>query len=81
MSTTSTQLYWNLHTKLSYEVGKHYVEGIIKEYSNKLTIDLNKKYSVRVLYKMRKFYEINQKNADTVCTIILVTLLWIIKVR
>ena len=71
--------YYNVGKLLS-EAGKHYVDGIIKEYSNKLTIDL-KKYSVRVIYKMRKFYEINQKNADIVCTIILVTLLWIIKVR
>ena len=29
--------------KMLSEAGKHYGEGIIKEYSNRLTIDLNKK--------------------------------------
>ena len=47
--------YYNVGKLLS-EAGKHYGEGIIKEYSKRLTKDMNKKYSVRVLYKMKKFY-------------------------
>lgn len=39
-----------------FEAGKHYGEGIIKEYSQKLKYDLNKNYSVRLLYKMLKYY-------------------------
>ena len=53
--------YYNVGKILS-EAGKHYGKGIIKEYSIKLTEDLNVKYSVRVLYKMVKYYNyINQK--------------------
>ena len=47
--------YYNVGKLLS-EAGKHYGEGIIKEYSKKLTSELGKKYSVRLLYKVRKFY-------------------------
>ena len=47
--------YYNVG-KLLYEAGKHYGEGIIKNYSKKLTSDLNKKYNVRYLYDMRKLY-------------------------
>ena len=48
--------YYNIG-KLLKEAGKHYGEGIIKEYSKKLTADLNKKYSYRSLNYMIKFYE------------------------
>ena len=47
--------YYNVGKLLS-EAGKHYGEGIIKEYSKRLTNELNTKYSIRVLYKMLKFY-------------------------
>ena len=47
--------YYNVG-KLLREAGKHYGEGIIKEYSEKLSEDLKKKYSTRLLYKMLKFY-------------------------
>ena len=47
--------YYNVGKLLS-EAGKHYGEGIIREYSRKLTIELGTKYSIRVLYKMLKFY-------------------------
>ena len=47
--------YYNVGKILS-EAGKHYGEGIIKEYSQKLKYDLNKNYSVRLLYKMMKYY-------------------------
>lgn len=44
--------YYNVGKLLS-EAGKHYGEGIIKEYSNKLSKDLNKKYSVTTLSYMK----------------------------
>ena len=47
--------YYNVGKLLS-EAGKHYGEGIIKEYSRRLTNELNTKYSTRVLYKMLKYY-------------------------
>ena len=47
--------YYNVGKLLS-DAGKHYGEGIIKEYSKRLTDELNAKYSIRVLYKMLKFY-------------------------
>ena len=42
--------------KLLSEAKKQYGEGIIKEYSIKLTNDLGRKYSVRYLFDMRKLY-------------------------
>lgn len=42
--------------KILSEAGKHYGEGIIKEYSKKLKDDLDKNYSVRLLYRMLKYY-------------------------
>ena len=39
--------------KMLSEAGKHYGEGIINEYSLKLTIDLNKKYNVTTLKRIR----------------------------
>ena len=47
------------------EAGKHYGEGIIKEYSKKLTADLNKKYSYRSLNYMIKFYEFQKMQSVT----------------
>ena len=47
--------YYNVG-KILNEAGKHYGEGIIKEYSQKLKNDLNKNYSVRSLYRMLKYY-------------------------
>ena len=54
--------YYNVG-KLLYEAGKHYGEGIIKEYSTRLTIDLKVKYDVSSLNKMRKFYKLIEKMA------------------
>lgn len=48
--------YYNVG-KLLTEAGKHYGEGIIKQYSIKLTKELNKGYSVTSLKYMRLFYE------------------------
>ena len=42
--------------KLLSEAGKHYGEGIIKEYSIKLSKELSKKYNVRYLYDIRRMY-------------------------
>ncbi|MDE6292555.1 MAG: hypothetical protein K2L98_02615, partial [Bacilli bacterium] len=39
--------YYNVGKLLS-EAGKHYGEGIIKEYSDRLTIEVGTKYSVRI---------------------------------
>ena len=49
--------------KILSEAGKHYGEGIIKEYSKRLTSDLNKKYDVSSLNKMKKFYNLIEKVA------------------
>ena len=52
--------YYNVGKMLS-EAGKHYGEGIIKEYSKELKFDLNKNYSVRLLYRMLKYYNFVSK--------------------
>lgn len=49
------ETYYNVD-KLLHDAGKHYGDGIIKEYSKRLTLELNKNYSVRNLYNMRLFY-------------------------
>ena len=48
--------YYNIG-KLLKEAGKHYGEGIIKEYSKRLKDDIGKKYSVTTLKYMRMLYE------------------------
>ena len=52
--------YYNVGKILS-EAGKHYGEGIVKEYSQKLKIELRKSYSVRLLYRMLKYYDFISK--------------------
>ena len=52
--------YYNVGKILS-EAGKHYGEGIIKEYSRRLTIEIGKGYSKRNLWLMLKFYELKEK--------------------
>jgi predicted nuclease of restriction endonuclease-like (RecB) superfamily len=44
--------------KLLSEAGKEYGKNIIKQYSEKLMIEVGKKYNLSNLYRMRKFYEI-----------------------
>lgn len=44
--------------KLLNEAGKEYGKNIIKQYSEKLMIEVGKKYNERTLYRMRKFYEV-----------------------
>ena len=52
--------------KILSEAGKHYGEGIIKEYSRKLTSELGKGYSTTSLKYMRQFflYQKGQQLAD-----------------
>jgi hypothetical protein len=45
------------------EAGKQYGEGIIKEYSNKLTNELKKGYNTSSLKRMRQFFFIIEKGA------------------
>ena len=52
--------YYNVGKILS-EAGKHYGEGIIKEFSIKLTNELGKGYSKRNLWLMIKFYDLIEK--------------------
>lgn len=52
--------YYNVGKMLS-EAGKKYGEGIIKEYSQKLTNDLGKGYSPTRLKYIRRFYEVAKK--------------------
>lgn len=47
--------------KMLYEAGKHYGEGIIKDYSKRLTVEFGKGYSKRSLWLMLRFYETNEK--------------------
>ena len=52
--------YYNVLKMLS-EAGKHYGEGIIKEYSKKLTSELGKGYTISNLKRFRQFYLIIEK--------------------
>ena len=54
--------YYNVGKMLA-QAGKHYGEGIIKEYSKRLTNELNKKYDLSSLNKMKKFYYLIEKMA------------------
>ena len=56
INRSDLQTYYNVGKLLS-KAGKHYGQGIIKEYSKRLTNDLNKSYNVRTLYNMRLYYE------------------------
>jgi predicted nuclease of restriction endonuclease-like (RecB) superfamily len=54
--------YYNVG-KLLYEAGKNYGEGIIKNYSIKLTNELGKGYNITSLKRMRQFYLFIEKGA------------------
>ncbi len=54
--------YYNVGKMLS-EAGKHYGEGIIKEYSSRLTNELGKGYTVSNLKRFRQFYNLIKKGA------------------
>ena len=49
--------------KMLNEAGKHYGEGIIKEYSKKLTNDLGKGYTFTSLTRMKKLFMLLEKLA------------------
>ena len=51
--------YYNVGKLLS-EAGKHYGEGIIKQYSIKLTNELGKGYTFTSLARMKQFYYITE---------------------
>ena len=53
--------YYNVGKLLS-EAGKHYGEGIIKEYSKRLTNELGKGYGLSNLKNMRRFYILFSKS-------------------
>ncbi len=57
--------YYNVGKLLS-EVGKHYGDGIIKEYSEKLTREIGKGYGLSNLKRMRQFYWLIEKGAPLV---------------
>ena len=46
--------YYNVGKLLS-EAGKHYGEGIIKEYSKRLTLEVGNGYGISNLKRMRQF--------------------------
>ena len=48
--------------KILSEAGKHYGEGILKQYSNKLTNELGKGYTLTNLKYMRQFYLFCEKS-------------------
>ena len=52
--------YYNVGKLLS-ETGKQYGEGIINEYSKRLTVELGKGYSKRNLWLMLRFYILKEK--------------------
>ena len=52
--------YYNVGKMLA-QAGKHYGDGIIKEYSKRLTNELGKGYSKRNLWLMIKFYNLKEK--------------------
>ena len=52
--------YYNVGKLLS-EAGKHYGEGVIKEYSRRLTNELGKGYTQSRLRYFRKFYNVFSK--------------------
>ena len=60
--------YYNVGKLLS-EAGKHYGEGVIKEYSIKLVVEVGKKYNERTLRRFKQFYEtINNQKWSPVAT-------------
>ena len=54
--------YYNIGKLLS-DAGKHYGEGIIKEYSKRLTSEFGKGYTFTALTRMKKFYLLTIKLA------------------
>ena len=55
--------YYKVGKELS-EAGKHYGENIIKQFSEKLTKEIGKKYNTTLLKRTRQFYLMIEKGAD-----------------
>lgn len=60
INKSDLNIYYNVG-KLLLDAGNQYGEGIIKEYSLKLTEELGLGYSQRNLRNMRQFYKVSQK--------------------
>ena len=57
--------------KLLSEACKEYGNDIIGQYAEKLVNEVGKKYNLRALHNMRKFYEIfNSEKLNTLCSIL-----------
>ena len=54
--------YYNVG-KLLAEAGKHYGEGIIKEYSKRLTNEFRRNFGITLLKRIRQFYIVIEKGA------------------
>ena len=52
--------YYNVG-KILTEAGKHYGESIIKNYSKKLVIEVDRKYNERTLRRIRQYYKVFSK--------------------
>ncbi len=59
------ETYYNIGKELA-EAGKHYGEGIVKRYSEKLTKEFGKGFQYKELYKMLQFYNLCEK-VGTLC--------------
>ena len=57
--TNKVKVYYEIGRLLS-EAGREYGKNIIKQYADKLMIEVGRKYNERTLYAMRKFYEVFQ---------------------
>ena len=60
INRSDLNIYYNVGKMLS-EADKHYCEEIIKEYSRKLTLELEKCYIFTSLTRMKKFYMLIKK--------------------
>ena len=60
MGLSDLTAYYNVGKLLS-EAGKQYGEGIIKEYSKRLTNELGRGYTITRLKYMRRYYEVFEK--------------------
>ncbi len=54
--------YYNVGKMISDD-GKHYGENIIKQHSERLKIEVNKKYNITLLKRIRQFYWLIEKGA------------------
>ena len=60
--------------KLLTEAGKHYGDGILKEYAEKLVVEVDKQYNERTLRRIRQFY--NKFNENEIWSQMATELSW-----